>query len=193
MRMLNLAGAVFALSTLPATPIFAQANAPILVTVEQKAAVKELLDAMNFKQMMSQVAAASAAGMPQMIEQMTSSMLEGAGETMKADARKSLTANFAKFSNRSMEIYSDPEVLSGIEDLMTRMYLKYFTSEEIRATTAFYASPAGRKALSVMPQMMQETMPEMMKLFAPKLNALAQEFARSIVADAKKSATAPAK
>ncbi len=192
MRILKLSFSSLAISALLVVPAVAQVSVPLAVTAEQKAAVKELLDAMNFRQMMSQVAAASAAGMPQLIDQMTKSMLEGAGETIKADAQKSLSANMAKFSKRSMEIYNDPDVLNGIEDLMTRMYLKYFTTEEIRATTTFYISPAGRKALSVMPQMMQETMPEMMRLFAPKMNALAQEFARDIVADAKKNAAAGA-
>lgn len=191
MRKLKLAVAAIIFSALPMVSVMAQAPAaPVVASAEQKAAVKELLDAMNFKQMMSQVAAASAGGMPQMIEQMTASMLDGADETMKADARKSLQANMAKFSKRSMEIYNDPEVLKGIEDVMTRMYLKYFTAQEIRETTAFYTSPAGRKAMSVMPQMMQEVMPEMMKVFGPKMNALAQEFARDIVVDAKKNAAA---
>ena len=37
---------------------------------EQKAAVKELLDAMNFKQIMSQMAGVMAQQMPQMLDQM---------------------------------------------------------------------------------------------------------------------------
>jgi len=51
---------------------FAQTSATTLIVVapEQKEAVKELLDAMNFKKMMSQMAGAMAVNMPQMVDQM---------------------------------------------------------------------------------------------------------------------------
>jgi hypothetical protein len=47
----------------------------------------------------------------------------------------------------------------GASDLMVRMvplYAKHFTRDEVRALLAFYQTDAGRKAVSVMPTLMQE-------------------------------------
>ena len=56
---------VLAALMLMAGTVFAQAP----VDAEQKAAVKELLDAMNFKQMMSQMGVVMTQQMPQMFDQ----------------------------------------------------------------------------------------------------------------------------
>ena len=95
------------------------------------------------------------------------------------------------------EMYSDPEFIQGFEDVMARAYAKYFTTSEIKATTAFYTSAAGKKALTIMPQMMQETMPEMMALMAPRMKVMMEKMAKDVVAqvenDKKAKGEAPAK
>ena len=49
----------------------------------------------------------------------------------------------------------------NIHDLMEQLvavYDKYYTLEDLKAINAFYASPAGQKVLTSMPQVIQESM-----------------------------------
>lgn len=176
---------------------FAQAPAtsPAVVTAEQKAAVRELLDAMNFKKMMSQMVGAMAQNFPQMMEQ------AAVGDTtltseQKVEARK-LAAKSGETMMKSMaEIYSDPQVVQGLEDIMARAYGSNFAVDEIKAITAFYVSPAGKKLLVTQPQIMQQSMPEIMNLITPRMKDVMSKMAKEIAEQAKaqdKTGAAPAK
>jgi hypothetical protein len=46
----------------------------------------------------------------------------------------------------------------GLISQMVPIYAKYFTREDVQALTAFYQSEAGRKSISVMPALFQESM-----------------------------------
>ncbi|MBL8524705.1 MAG: DUF2059 domain-containing protein [Betaproteobacteria bacterium] len=166
-----------------------QAFGQAAVDAEQKAAVKELLDAMNFKQMMSQMGGAMMQQMPQMMDQMVDGMSSGAklSPEQVAEAKKLAKDAGVDASRKMLDIYNDPQFISGVEDIMSRAYARHFTTAEIKATVAFYNSPAGRKALTVMPRMMQETMPEMMALISPRMNAIMESVAKDVVAKAEKS------
>jgi hypothetical protein len=165
------------------------AQVPAPVDSEHKAAVKELLDVMNYKQVMSQMGNMMAQQMPKMMEQMIEGTL-GKGKLtpeQKADANKYARESMAKSSAHMAEMYNDPKVVEGFEDIMARAYAKHFTIDELRAITAFYAGPAGKKALTMMPQMMQETMPELMAIIAPRMNALVEKLAKDVVAQVEKN------
>jgi uncharacterized protein len=177
--------------------VFAQApaTAPAVVTAEQKAAVKELLEAMNFKKMMSQMVGAMAQNFPQMMEQMA------AGDTtltaeQKVEARK-LSAKSGETMMKSIaDIYSDPQIIQGMEDIMARAYGSNFAVDEIKAITTFYSSPAGKKMLATQPQIMQQSMPEIMNLITPRMKEVMDKMAKDIAAQAKeqgKTSAAPAK
>lgn len=166
----------------------AQTTVPPAVPVvshEQKTAVKALLDAMNFKQMMSQMASAMSQNMPQMIGQMATSDPSMTTE-QKAEARKLSAKAGDSASKAIVEIYNDPKVVQGMEEIMARMYAKNFTVDEIKAITAFYVSPAGKKTLTVLPQMMQQTMPEIMGLVTPRVKDAMTKMTADIAEQAKK-------
>ena len=165
------------------TPL-ASGTAPAAATPEQKAAVKELLVAMNFKKMMSQTAAALLQSMPQIMEQMFL-----ASETMsveqKAEAIK-LEAKSRDDTTKSMiEVYNDPQIVQGMEDIMARFYGSNFQVDEIKAITSFYNSPVGKKMLVTQPQFMQQVMPEIMSLITPRMQALMGKKAKDIAAQAE--------
>jgi uncharacterized protein len=176
---------------------FAQtpATSPV-VTPEQKAAVKELLEAMNFKKMMSQMTGAMAQNMPQMIDQMVAGLDSSMTPEQKAEARK-LAAKSSESATASMlDIYNDPQVLQGMEDIMARAYGSNFAVDEIKAITTFYNSPAGKKMLATQPQIMQQTMPEMMSLITPRMKEVMNKMAKDIAEQAKaqsNTGAAPAK
>ena len=46
----------------------------------------------------------------------------------------------------------------GFVDQVVPIYHKYFSHEEIKALVAFYQTPVGKKAVTVMPRMVQESM-----------------------------------
>ena len=46
----------------------------------------------------------------------------------------------------------------GFVDQVVPVYHKYFSHEEIKALVAFYQTPVGKKAVTVMPRMVQESM-----------------------------------
>ncbi len=165
------------------------AQAPAQVDVAQKAAVKELLDAMNFKQMLAQMSGPMMQQMGQMFDQMieASPSSRKLSPEQKDAARKAAQESSAKSAKAMTELYNDPTVIQGFEDVMARAYAKNFTTAEIKATTAFYTSPAGKKALTIMPKMMQETMPEIMAIVAPKMSAIMETATKDVASQIKKS------
>ncbi len=182
--------------------VFAQAptSAPAatlaVTTPEQKAAVKDLLDAMNFKKMMSQMAGAMTQNMPQMMEQMVAASDTSMTAEQKAEARK-LVARASESATKAMiDIYSDPQIVQGMEDIMARAYGSNFAVDEIKAITTFYMSPAGKKMLATQPQIMQQSMPEIMALITPRMKEVMSKMAKDITKQAKeqgKTSAAPGK
>lgn len=178
--------------------VFAQAPAPVVaaVTAEQKAAVKELLEAMNFKKMMSQMAGAMAQNMPQMMDQMVAGLDSSMTAEQKAEARKLVAKSSETVTKSMIDIYNDPQVIQGMEDIMARAYGSNFAVDEIKAITTFYVSPAGKKMLATQPQIMQQSMPEIMNLITPRMKDVMGKMAKDIAEQAKaqgKTSAAPAK
>ncbi len=177
---------------------FAQTSAttPVIVTPEQKAAVKELLDAMDFKKMMSQMVGAMAQSMPQMMDQMVSASDTSMTAEQIAEARKLAAKSNESATKAIIDIYNDPQIVQGMEDIMARAYGSAFAVDEIRAITAFYSSPAGKKMLATQPQIMQQSMPEMMALITPRMREVMGKMAKDITERAKqqgKTSAAPVK
>lgn len=57
---------------------------------------------------------------------------------------------------------------------MNAIYAKHFSHEDIRQMIAFYETPAGRKSIEVMPELMAESMQVTMRWFA-KTNPVIRE------------------
>ncbi len=178
--------------------VFAQtsAPAPAVVSPEQKAAVKELLEAMNFKKMMSQMTGAMAQNMPQMMDQMVAGFDASLTSEQKAEARKLASKASDSAMKAILDIYNDPQVVQGMEDIMARAYGSNFAVDEINAITTFYSSPAGKKMLATQPQIMQQSMPEIMNLITPRMKDVMSKIAKDIAEQAKeqgKTSAAPVK
>ena len=173
---------------------FAHTSATTLIVVapEQKEPVKELLDAMNFKKMMSQMAGAMAVNMPQMVDQMVAASDTSMTVEQKAEVRK-LAAKSGETMTKSMiDLYNDPQIVQGMEDIMARAYGSNFAVDEIKAMTAFYSSSAGKKMLATQPQITQQSMPEIMALMAPRMKEVMAKMAKDIAEQAKQQGAASA-
>jgi len=166
---------------------FAQAPtaAPAVVTPAQKAAVRELLEAMNFKKMMSQMAEVMTQNMPQIMDQTVAGLDASLTSEQKVEARKLASKTSESAMKSMLDIYNDPQVIQGMEDIMARAYGSNFSVDEIKAITVFYSSPVGKKMLSTQPQIMQQSMPEIMALVTPRMKALRDKMAKDIAEQAK--------
>ncbi len=166
------------------------ALAQTAVDPKQKAAVKELLNAMEFKQVMGRMAGSMSQNVPQMIEPMLDKFASGDKKLtaeQKTEARKMAMKVMSSVAKDMREIYNDPQVAQEMENIMAQLYGKYFTLSEIKAITAFYKSPAGKKAMNVMPQMMQEAMPKIMAAMTPRITAMVEKVAKDVVSEVEKS------
>jgi len=85
-------------------------------------------------------------GMEKMVDQIKTQMISGLKNQI-TDVPETFWTKFAqKMDSREL-----------IEKIIP-VYDKYYTIEDLRAVNAFYASPAGQKVLSTMPQVVQESM-----------------------------------
>lgn len=176
------------LATLVFVSSVVAAQVPVSSDGEQRAAVKELLEAMNFKQMMSQISGPMMQQMRQLNEDMVdkSSTKGSLSPEQVNELRNAARESSAKSFKAMTDFYNDPQFVESFEGIMARAYARNFTLDEIRATTAFYVSPAGKKTLTVMPKMMQETMPEMMAIIAPRMSAIMESTTNDVAAQIEK-------
>jgi hypothetical protein len=72
--------------------------------------------------------------------------------------------------------------VSSMKETMPAVYAKYLTVQEMRDILAFYRTPAGAKALQVMPQIMGESMGQ----FGPRMQVMLQRVSSSVVDILKK-------
>ncbi|WP_426170411.1 DUF2059 domain-containing protein [Pseudoduganella sp. R-34] len=72
---------------------------------------------------------------------------------------------------------NDPKLVDELYNQVVPLYTRHFTQDEVKALTAFYRSPAGKKSLEVMPVLMGES--------AQAAQKLVQERAKRIVEQTK--------
>jgi hypothetical protein len=107
----------------------------------------------------------------------------------------STTRMFARYRELLPKEINLPDVL---ESVSTKVYDKYFSAKELNDISDFYQTPAGKKALDVLPQVMQESAQMTGEIVTPKVKQivaqiLQEERANMVAAPAKTPATAPAK
>lgn len=170
-------------------PAASAAPGTFTMSTEHRAAVKEMFDAMNFKAQMQQMSAAMAQSMPQMMEQSAAMIASEVPAEQRGEFRTQMQKFGAKYATEAMDMYKDPAIIQGMEDIMGRSFAKVFTVAEIRQITAFYKSDVGQKMLFRQPQIMQESFPELMALIQPRIKALSDKAIAEAKALAQKNAT----
>lgn len=106
----------------------------------------------------------------------------------------STTRMFARYRELLPKEINLPDVL---ESVSTKVYDKYFTSKELNDISDFYQTPAGKKALDVLPQVMQESAQMTGEIVTPKVKEivakiLQEERANMEAANVKPAASTPA-
>ena len=72
------------------------------------------------------------------------------------------------FNDYLAKIFSDMLANQFIEVVCINVYSKYLTVDDVKALTAFYATPAGRKVMASLPGIMQDVDAQI-KIMAPAL------------------------
>ncbi len=186
----------------PATPApTAPVAAPVPVTPEMRAAVKELLETTKTRD-----------GLAQTLQQMSQSVRPQMGQMMaqRIEMNGSLTPEQKQAVRQSMEqpfegavadgqkLVTDPKVVDDTIDRMTSLYAQRFSVDEVKQLAAFYKSPLGQKSISAVPSIVHDAMQGAMTVLVPKLNALADSTVQKQVdtvtkGGAAKAPAAPAK
>ena len=107
----------------------------------------------------------------QMVDQMMTAMWPGVENQFRAKVNAATLADIRGEFQRIMLKY----VLT-VQDEAPAVYAKYFSAEELRSLSAFYRTPVGIKALTVMPQVMGESM----QIMVAKMPDMEKELTASI-------------
>ena len=154
------------------------AAAPVTVTPETRAAIKELIDVTKTRENLGRTFQMMSQNLPPQMAQAMNRQIETTATLspeQKQKVRDGMNQPFENAVKEAMTIVSDPKVVDESIERMYPIYAKHFTAAEIRQLTAFYKTPVGAKTLSTMPQVINESMQAGVTIFQPRLNALMEK------------------
>ncbi len=158
---------------------FISANAQTDVSPEKQKAIKELSAIINADNKPEELAKAMMGQFNSIQNDLVKGIINDRNDltieeknalekTLITDA-KSATQ---KFQNR---LFEKLEYSSMMEEIMTTVYDKYYTLEELNDLIAFYRTSTGQKSLKVMQPLMLETMQLTQAKLVPKIITAMQE------------------
>ncbi|MCE3265204.1 MAG: hypothetical protein K0R43_4283 [Pseudoduganella sp.] len=143
------------------------------------AAVRELLDAMNYR-------TAWKASMEQIIKTMPNIMRQQAEAGLRADTsltdaqrkekQAKLDADLPKMSAVLAGVFNDPALMADMEKEMIALYSRHFTPDELKQIAAYYRTPVGAKSMRLMPQVMAESMAIGQRITLPRIQKAMEQF-----------------
>ena len=154
-------------------PVFAHA-----ADAQTTAAAKKLLEVMDARQAMLGSFAEMEKAMPAMMRAQAASMIQNdaslsAGQ--KRDAMAKVHKVLTCVAQALNQMFHDPALVDEMLAEMVPLYANNFTAAEIRELTAFYATPLGRKMMTMMPKLSAESMALSQKIVLPRIGNLMQQ------------------
>jgi hypothetical protein len=163
----------------PATHIAAAANN---TGAKRRQAINELLNLLNFKDVMAASSRNMRDAFPGFVEQGLMAD-KSISDEQKRKAMDAFVAQLPALQKSFEDAMSDPKVVDGMEQLVYRVYMKHYTADDINALVAFYKSPVGQKSIRFMPVVVTETMQGSMEIMMPE----AQKQVEKLLAEVKKN------
>jgi hypothetical protein len=155
-----------------------QAAAAGAVDPAAAAAVRELLKAMDYRNVV-------AASFKQMTASLPGAIKAGAEAGVRNDPKLSEAERTRKLAEMEQglpkvidainRMYADPALVDEMLEAMVPIYARHYTVDEMRQMAAFYKTPVGQKSLRLMPQLMSEGMQVGQRIMMPRMNKLMQE------------------
>ncbi|GGX91438.1 DUF2059 domain-containing protein [Massilia dura] len=142
------------------------------------AAVRELLVAMDYRNVVSASFRQMTAAMPAMIKSGAEGAVRNDPKLSDAERTKKLAEleqGLPKVVDAIGRMYADPALVDEMLEAMVPIYARHYTVDEMRQLATFYKTPVGVKSLRLMPQLMGEGMQVGQQIITPRMNKLMQE------------------
>ena len=102
---------------------------------------------------------------------------------VQMDAPEELRPVLNRYTSKMVKVMEEELGWAKMKNDYIDIYVKTYTEGEIRAISEFYKSPAGKKFIEKMPQLMQESMAisqKNMPTFMKKMQKISEEMANEI-------------
>lgn len=148
----------------------------------KEAAVRRLLEAVQYENSIVQMTTQMRSMLPQQIAATTRTAIQGS-KLSEAEKQEALSRLEGELSSRSARIFDqmlgkeflDEATLTAID-----IYGRHFTTEELNQLADFYATPVGRKVVTKLPVIMQESMQATMNAVNKRVPAIMAEMQKSL-------------
>ncbi len=143
------------------------------------AAVRELLDAMNYRTMWKASMDQMSKTMPDLMRQQVEASVKADNSMNDAQRREALLkmeAELPKMAEVLSGVLSDPGLMVEMEGEMIALYSRYFTADELKQIAAYYRTPVGMKSMQLMPQVMAESMAIGQRVTMPRIQKAMEQF-----------------
>jgi uncharacterized protein len=158
--------------------VLVAASAQTDMPAEKRALIRELLDLTGGAAMAEQLTQIVLSQFQQNYTTMMQNLLTQR-QDISAEERQRLLARLASFENFSRKFMAKfPKrinISEILETVYSPLYDKYFNEQELEELIAFYRTPAGRKAIVVLPALMQEGMQGTAQQVGPMVMSVVQE------------------
>ena len=146
------------------------------------AAVKQMFEAMRYREIMTAMYKQMEASIPANIRKTTTAAVN-ADMHLDPAAKKARLAEMERrlpaVSAAVRTLFQDPTVTDDILEAMVPVYARHYTLDEVRQLSAFYKTPVGHKSLVVMPQLMAESMAVSNQVLGPRLHKMMQSLSKN--------------
>ncbi|EON14974.1 MULTISPECIES: DUF2059 domain-containing protein [Pandoraea] len=180
-----------------AAPAMAMAQQSAPLDADKKAAIKDLLDAIDSNKLVAAIGEGAQAQAKQMaIGALQEQLVEN--KTL-SDAQKQAIVpvlqqnSVQKLVDNAGKVFASDAFKNDAVQAQYSAYGKYYTTDEIKGLTAFYKSPVGQKYIKVQDQVGQEVVGGLMQKYMPQSIDASKKQADAEIAAAAKSVKAPAK
>lgn len=181
-----------------AAPAMAMAQQSAPLDADKKAAIKELLDAIDANKLVAAIGSGAQAQAKQLAPRVLEQELMD-NKTL-SDAQKQAIvptlqqSSIPKLQESAGTVFNSDAFKNDAVQAQYVAYGKYYTTEEIKGLTAFYKSPVGQKYIKVQDQVGQEVVGGLMQKYMPQsIEASKKQADAEIAAAAKSAPKAPAK
>ncbi len=143
------------------------------------AAVRDLLDAMNYRSMWKASMDQMSRTMPNIMRQQIEASIKADTSLNDAQRREMLLkmeAELPKMAEVVSGVLSDPGLMADMESEMIALYSRHFTADELKQIAAYYRTPVGMKSMQLMPQVMAESMAIGQRLTMPRIQKAMEQF-----------------
>jgi len=142
-----------------------------------QAAIRELMDVTNARANMSASLQNMSKAVPQLLRMRADAALRN--PKLTEEQRKAETASLERrlptISAALQKEMTDPKLVDELYNQVVPLYASHFTAEDVKALTAFYRSPAGKKSLEVMPQLVGESAQAAQKLMQERAKRIIEQ------------------